>query len=252
MIIYFSATGNSEYVAKSIASLCDDEIINMTDYLKNNSVLDKTSEKPYVIVCPVYISTIPVIISNLLKKSKLSGNKNIYFIMTCAGSGISAASMDALKIANTLKLDYKGIEHISMPQDYLMFFTVQDSTTNELKLKEAFKKIPSLAATINSNQDFNKNKVGFFHKLSIKPVIWLFDKFFIKPKKFYTTDECVACGLCQKVCPLNNIKLVDNKPIWDKNCIHCSACINRCPKKAIEYGKKTIGKNRYIAPKFID
>lgn len=84
MIIYFSATGNSEYVAKGIASLCNDEIVNMTDYLKNNTILQITSDKPYIVVCPVYISTIPVIISNLLKKSQLKGNRNIYFIMTCA------------------------------------------------------------------------------------------------------------------------------------------------------------------------
>ena len=47
-------------------------------------------------------------------------------------------------------------------------------------------------------------------------------------------------------CPLNNITMVEGK-----TCIHCSACINRCPKLAIEYGKKTIGKNRYVAKKFI-
>ena len=51
--------------------------------------------------------------------------------------------------------------------------------------------------------------------------------------------------------PLNNINMVDGKPVWGNTCIHCSACINRCPKLAIEYGKKTIGKNRYVAKKFI-
>ncbi len=88
------------------------------------------------------------------------------------------------------------------------------------------------------------------HKRSGKPVTWLFDTFFIKPKKFYTTDECIGCDLCEKLCPLNNIKLLDKKPTWGNNCIHCTACINRCPKEAIEYGKKTQGKNRYVAIKY--
>ena len=59
-----------------------------------------------------------------------------------------------------------------------------------------------------------------------------------------------SCGICAKVCPLNNITMVDGKPVWGNDCIHWSACINRCPKLAIEYGKKTQGKNRYVAKKY--
>lgn len=36
MILYFSATGNSEYVAKNIADLNNDSIVNMNEYLKKN------------------------------------------------------------------------------------------------------------------------------------------------------------------------------------------------------------------------
>ena len=35
------------------------------------------------------------------------------------------------------------------------------------------------------------------------------------------------------------------KPVWDKNCTHCMACICYCPVEAIEYGKKSVGKPRY-------
>lgn len=54
--------------------------------------MDLTSDTPYVVISQIYISTMPTIIIDLLKKSKLKGNKNIYFIMTCAGSGVSAAA----------------------------------------------------------------------------------------------------------------------------------------------------------------
>lgn len=250
MILYFSATGNSEYVAKYLAYLNDDEVIDMSKYLRNNEAMNLTSEKPYVIVAPIYISTIPVIVLNLLKKSKIEGNKNIYFIMTCAGSGVSGAGAFAKPLAEKLGLIYRGVEHLSMPQNYLMFFTVKEKDENDVKMNEAVAKVPLLANKIKEDQDFDCSKVGLMHKLSIKPVIWIFDVLCIKPKKFYSTDECIGCSLCANVCPLNNIKMIDGKPIWGKNCCHCSACINRCPKTAIEYGKKTIGKNRYVAPRF--
>lgn len=51
-------------------------------------------------------------------------------------------------------------------------------------------------------------------------------------------------SMCKK-CPLNNIKLINGKPVWNKNCTHCMACICYCPVKAIEYGKKSKNKPRY-------
>lgn len=251
MILYFSASGNSEYVAKNIGYLNNDCVINLTDYLKKGNLLDLTSDKPYVLVCPIYLSTIPCIVRELLIKSSLKGNNNFYFIMTCAGSGESGASIDARKICKKLNLTYKGIEHLSMPQDYLMFFSVSNKDENDKKFNKAIANIDTLALKIRNNEDFNKKKANLIHKLTVKPVEKMFNSWFIKPKKFYTTDKCISCGLCTKVCPLNNIILENNKPVWNKHCIHCTACINKCPKSAIEYGKKTQDKNRYQAKKFI-
>ena len=251
MILYFSATGNSEYIAKNLALLCDDSAVSINEYMKKGEVLDLRSEKAYVLVSPVYISTIPSKVSDLLKQSTLGGNKDLYVVMTCAGSGVSASGAEAVKIAEKLGLNYKGITHLTMPQDYLMFFNVKSEEENTQIMDKAIEKVPAIAETINRGEDLDTAKVGFMHTVSIAPVEWLFDTFFIKPKKFYTTEDCISCGICAKVCPLNNIKITDGKPVWGKSCIHCSACINRCPKTAIEYGKKTQGKNRYVAKKFV-
>ena len=251
MILYFSATGNSEYVAKNLAFLCDDTAVSINEYMKKGEVLDLDSDKAYVLVSPVYISTIPSKVSELIKKSTLGGNKDLYVIMTCAGSGVSASGAEAVKIANKLGLNYKGIAHLTMPQDYLMFFDVKSADENAEIMDKAIEAVPSIAEKIRRGEDLDISKVGIMHTVSIAPVEWLFDTFFIKPKKFYVTEECISCGICEKVCPLNNIKITDGKPVWGKDCIHCSACINRCPRTAIEYGNKTQGKNRYVAKKFI-
>ena len=67
----------------------------------------------------------------------------------------------------------------------------------------------------------------------------------ISAKGFSATDKCTGCGKCEARCPLNNVKLVNGKPTWGKDCTHCMACIAGCPTEAIEYGKKTQGKPRY-------
>lgn len=74
----------------------------------------------------------------------------------------------------------------------------------------------------------------------------VFYPLFVKAAAFYSTDECIGCELCEKLCPLKNIQIrKDHRPVWGKECTHCMACIVKCPKKAIEYGKKSRGKNRY-------
>lgn len=45
---------------------------------------------------------------------------------------------------------------------------------------------------------------------------------------------------------MKNIRLENGKPVWGSDCARCTACINRCPHGAIEYGNKTQGKERYF------
>ncbi|MFA7034063.1 MAG: EFR1 family ferrodoxin, partial [Bacteroidales bacterium] len=64
--------------------------------------------------------------------------------------------------------------------------------------------------------------------------------------KFYATEACNHCGLCAKLCPMNNITIKDGVPAWSEKCVQCLACINRCPQRAIEYGNITKNKGRYF------
>jgi len=41
------------------------------------------------------------------------------------------------------------------------------------------------------------------------------------------------------------IRLVDGHPVWSDACIHCMACLHRCPRHIIEWGKSTRGRGRY-------
>ena len=53
-------------------------------------------------------------------------------------------------------------------------------------------------------------------------------------------------GLRQLVI-VDRSELYKGKPRWTKdNCTHCTACINGCPQKALQYGKGTIKRTRYI------
>ena len=72
-----------------------------------------------------------------------------------------------------------------------------------------------------------------------------FYRLIVKADPFRVSDACVGCGQCASKCPLNNIELRSGTPVWGKQCTHCMACISYCPAKAIEYGKRSVGKPRY-------
>lgn len=251
MIVYFSATGNTEYIAKLLADKLNDKIVNMTDILKQGAFMKLTSQKPYVFLSPIYLSSFPIPVMNLLKNSIFEGNKNFYFIATCAGKSESSGAAAFCKEFTELKnATFKGTTHIGMPQDYLMFFKIKSEEENKERFTKAINRAEQLATIIQNNDTFETKEVSKFHHALVGPTVKYYNQLFINTKKFYTTDSCISCGLCEKVCPMNNITLTDGKPVWNNNCIHCTACINKCPKQAIEYGKKTIGKPRYQAPKY--
>jgi len=42
-----------------------------------------------------------------------------------------------------------------------------------------------------------------------------------------------GCQNCSRICPVKNIKIVDDKPSWQHHCEFCLACFHWCPEKAI-------------------
>lgn len=45
-----------------------------------------------------------------------------------------------------------------------------------------------------------------------------------------TINLCINCGVCVKSCPVNALKMIDKKVVWDDEiCINCDECIKVCP-----------------------
>ena len=59
MILYFSATGNCAFAAKRIAERTGDEAVNLLEKFRANDHSALHSEKPWVVVSPVYVAEMP-------------------------------------------------------------------------------------------------------------------------------------------------------------------------------------------------
>ena len=50
------------------------------------------------------------------------------------------------------------------------------------------------------------------------------------------TEKCILCGICQKKCPANAIKVNRAKAEWTlekMSCVQCNHCVDVCPKKCL-------------------
>ena len=74
MVLYFSATGNTAFIAKELAARLNDECLNLLDRVKTQDYTPLHSEKPFVICAPVYVCEMPRFLSSYLKKQVFTGS----------------------------------------------------------------------------------------------------------------------------------------------------------------------------------
>ncbi len=252
MIIYFSGTGNSKYVAEFFAEKLCDEIIDAGSYIKNEELGIFSSDKPYIFVAPTYCWQIPHIFREFLEHSVFEkvgeAAQKAYFVMTC-GSDIGCAGRHNASIAAKLGLTDMGTLEVVMPENYVAMFSVPGAEEAAEIVQNAASTIEGGIRIVQRGTKFPVAHSDIISSLKSGPVNPLFYAFVVKAKPFYATDACIGCGKCVESCVMNNIKLgADDKPIWGDRCTHCMACICGCPTEAIEYGKKSQGKPRYICP----
>lgn len=54
----------------------------------------------------------------------------------------------------------------------------------------------------------------------------------------YCKTGCVGCKMCEKVCPVGAVMVIDNHAVIDyEKCVSCGLCADKCPKKLIHKRK---------------
>lgn len=239
MVLYFSGTGNSQYVADRIAKMIEDEeVVSINKYLKAEKLVTIHSERPLVFVVPTYSWRMPKVVEQWIMKIPFKGSRDAYFILTCAG-GCGNAGVYAEKLCAKKDLRFCGLAPVIMPENYLAMFPTPGREECQNIIKKADPCIASLAKQIRSGEHFAKPAVPLAGKLESGPVNLLFYTLFVHDKGFSVSNACISCGKCALRCPLNNIDLVNGRPVWKGSCTHCMACIGGCPTQAIEYKSKS-------------
>lgn len=249
MIFYFSATGNSKYVATRIAKAINENLISIVDCVENSFYCFNVKPKEKIgIICPTYYLGLPTIVCDFLKDITLINGYNHYFYLV-ATYGYTTGHNGEM-INNLIK--NKGYHlnaqfSVKMPDTWTPKY--------DLSCTKKIKKINTKAEIQIDNivDMIQTEKTGNFMKNQIPKFISSF--YYKKYEDMRTTNRfnvqasCNSCGLCKQKCPSHAIEIQNNKPVWVKEkCILCLGCLHRCPKFAIQYGNNTQKHGQYLNP----
>ena len=244
MIFYFTGTGNSRYLAKRMAKILEDDLFCINDRIKEDNMTPVAVRKRLVFVLPTYAWRIPVIVEKWIRETEFGGATQAWFVMDC-GDSIGNAGGYNRKLCVDKGWEYMGTIPVIMPENYIAMFNAPDWEEAEKIIAAADPIMDEAAAQVKNGKSFPEANCGWKERLMSSVVNRVFYPVFVKADAFCADERCTGCGKCEKLCPLNNVKLVDGRPTWGKHCTHCMACICYCPAEAIEYGVKSVGKPRY-------
>jgi len=247
-IYYFTGTGNSLKIAKSLSEKLDKcELIPIAKVWEDDHLASSTEKVGFVF--PLYYAGLPKIVYDFLNKIELGKSNYFFAVITNAGDINTTPLLQIKTILNAKSKTLSAGFYILMPNNFIIGYDVHSEARQKEFFEEAIKNIETIYKTVEKNEN-NLGK-GFFEKRRIKSE--KFNKNFREnvysyDKSFYAEDTCTSCGICVKVCPVNNITLEEGIPRWQHKCQQCLACINFCPEKCIQFGDKTLKTQRYHHP----
>ena len=247
MVLYFSGTGNSKFVAEKIATALNERVCDISEYIKKKEKPVFTENGKYIFVAPSYVSAPARTMIDFINEASFPAGIEAYFVVTCVAS-MGITPRVAKKVSKKKGFKYMGSAQILMPQNYIIYFKTKEVDENLRVINNSFYQIDELISHIKMGERFSERRVSLLEHYFTNIVGDIYYKYFMGTKKISVSDDCISCGKCARVCPFGNISLEAKKPIWGDECTHCMACINSCPVGAIEYGKGTVGKPRYPGP----
>ncbi len=247
IIYYFSGTGNSLALARDIAEKLGDARIEAVGMAP--AAVDEDCGSVGIIF-PVYYYCPPSMVKRFAETVSLKNVPYVYTVATYGGSVGTSFKHLQQSIGNNggrLSAAYS----VWMPGNYIFKYGAFPEAYQNFVLKRSHKRAADIARCIEERKLTSIPKGGAFARRTEAGNLATVEGFGSTGAGFVVSDACTGCGICEKVCPVGNIKLSaeNSTPVWGSACERCVACIQWCPAQAIEYDNLTTKRKRYHHPK---
>jgi ferredoxin len=234
----FSGTGNSLAVAKAIAGKIGGELISIPGMLERGEC--RIDAEIIGIVFPSYLAPlfgVPLIVERFLARLKCIESKHLFAVCTCGGyelvnalptlgnlERMVAKFGGRLSAAYSLRLPMNNLDydHIPVPID----------TDQERIIARCDERLEDIGRRILAKRAEGHRMAKAIFNRMLAP---------LTDRSIVVNDSCDGCGTCAKVCLVENIEILEGRPVWRHRCEMCVACDEWCPKGAIRHWSRAEG-----------
>lgn len=249
-IYYFTGTGNSLVIARKLAEgLGETEVLSMGMEINASP---KPTDRTIGFVFPTYAYGLPRMVREFAENISLP--KDAYVFAVASNFGIPGKVLTQLN--RILRKKGRGLDAGFAVLDKRS--SLIEDPDNDLiqrmmiSANRGWHPIPSsdrmeeMIETIGAKRRHRlETSNGLTNLLGSLLYPLALKTFKGSGEHLWTDGSCSGCGTCVKICPRNNIQIVDSRPVWGDDCELCHACLQWCRKSAIQYKHLTEGKERY-------
>ena len=248
-LCYFTGTGNTRLMALTVSgSLTEAGFrVHLTEI--RNGIMPETDpeEETLGILFPVFGLSLPFPVKAYLKQLPKT-KSGTCFLLANAHSNTGESLRHAAGILRTRGYRLLGSVGTYTPSSSLITEeTEPEEQAREMRAAAVKKAAEFTEALLSGEPRFESESIGrkekgmaLFFRLAMPGFLL---------KRTETAASCTSCGLCTRICPMDNITMKNGRPVRGSRCAVCLRCLNFCPENAVRMWNSG-GRRQYREPSF--
>lgn len=231
--VYFSGTGNSRFCAQTfVRDFTDAKIVSVEEAAVREAI---NADDEFVFAFPIYYSSLPKLVHDFLTEHGARFNGKRVFVIATMGLFSGDGAGCAARLLRKRGARITGGLHVKMPDCIGDVALLKKSDAQNKRIVNEAQASVAKAAERYRAGHAPKQGLSFLSRITglLGQRLW----FGRKTKRYsdglkVDREKCVGCGLCVRLCPMQNI-LLSEKAVPGKKCTMCYRCVNFCPQQAL-------------------
>jgi ferredoxin len=253
-LYYFTGTGNTLWVGKALRDLLPDaELLPLVQLARQDEIA--LSARCIGFLFPLYFLGLPEIVYRVISRADMSACEYVFGLTTCGGLPVAETGgtrwmQEALRapVHGGQPRNLDAFFYLWMPGNFVPGYGAYPEFVQRWQLRMAARRVARIARLVAAQTTHVERGNRLTAALTKDTYTDWIAKLGAADRAYRVEPQCNSCGVCERVCPVENIVLQDRKPAWLGHCQQCMACMQLCPQQAIQYGEETKGRTRYRNP----